>query len=1115
MARNVRATKEKSYLERLVFDTKLRGDFIWQYIGNMRIVMLLIVSILFLGIVSYLSIPRRLNPEIKISIVSVVTVLPGASPSDVESLVTIPIETSLQNISGIDTMSSQSKDNVSVITLQFLSSVSQDKAKNDVQSAVDGISTLPKDAQAPSVKAFDFEDQPIWTFALSADELPSLMRFADTLKKNIENTPKIDRVTVNGFESQEVGVIVHPDKLRDYSINPAVLAGIVKSNIISYPAGILDTGSNSFSLTIDPQITSLEDIRALRIPVGNGTVALGDIATVVERSASDQRPSYLGTAKDAGKRVVTFNVYKSGTANIDEAAKAAHDTVDTTLRPYGNRFTVTSVTDTAALIDKQFFNLLDEFKSTILLVFACLFIFLGLRQAIIASVTVPLTFLAGFVFMRYLGMSINFLSMFAFLLALGLLVDDTIVTVSAMTSYFRSGKFTPQETGRMVWRDTIVPIWSTTITTIWSFVPLLLSTGIIGEFIKPIPVVVTVTMICSTAIAVLITLPFMIFILKPSVPGRVAVLGKLLAFIAVSGLFIAILHTNPMFPLLALTYIALLFVARIVIGPLGAILRRGAARYPWMASLQGKLKQYTDNGIISIDVLSRKYHWLISKILSSKKSRRFVLFGIIFYALWAFALLPMGFVKSEFFPKEDNDTMFVNLELPQGATTENTTRESLTLLDELRKTQETQFVTDDVGAAMSNMGAGGSGDNTAMFTLHLTPKESRHVSSVTIAESVRQKFATYPRGTVTVVEESGGPPAGADLQIKLLGDDLGQLNTYADTIVAHLKQQQGVTDVGKSIKPGTSKLVFVPDTLQLSRYGVTVDALGLWLRSFASGLTLSDAKFENNTREKKDIVFSFDGAGESPELLGTISVPTSQGMVPLLSLGTLTLKNNPTVITRESGKRTISVSATVRPGFNTAEKNAELQKFVGGMNFANGYSTKTGGVNDENAKSVTAILQAMGLAFILILVTMVLQFQSYRQAALVLLVIPLAVSSDFFIFALTGTPLSFPALIGILSLFGIVVTNSMFIVDKININLRQGMPFVEAIADSGSSRMEPIILTKLCTVLGLLPITFANALWRGLGGAIIAGLLMASSIMLLFIPVVYYEWYKGEYGIKE
>lgn len=151
----------------------------------------------------------------------------------------------------------------------------------------------------------------------------------------------------------------------------------------------------------------------------------------------------------------------------------------------------------------------------------------------------------------------------------------------------------------------------------------------------------------------------------------------------------------------------------------------------------------------------------------------------------------------------------------------------------------------------------------------------------------------------------------------------------------------------------------------------------------------------------------------------------------------------------------------------------------------------------------------MAVAFILILVTMVLQFQSYRQALIVLLVIPLAVSSVFVVFALTGTPISFPALIGILSLFGIVVTNSMFIVDKININLQEGMPFKEAIADAGASRLEPIILTKLNTILGLLPITLSNPLWRGLGGAIISGILLASFIMLLFIPAVYYSWFGG------
>ncbi|MBI1862539.1 efflux RND transporter permease subunit, partial [Candidatus Microgenomates bacterium] len=193
-----------------------------------------------------------------------------------------------------------------------------------------------------------------------------------------------------------------------------------------------------------------------------------------------------------------------------------------------------------------------------------------------------------------------------------------------------------------------------------------------------------------------------------------------------------------------------------------------------------------------------------------------------------------------------------------------------------------------------------------------------------------------------------------------------------------------------------------------------------------------------------------------------------------------------------------------------SEENQKLLTFVNQMNLPAGYTTKTGGVNEENQKSVQSILQAMLLSSILILITMVVQFQSFRKAIIVLMVIPLAVSSVFLAFALLGIPLSFPALIGVLSLFGIVVTNSMFIVDKINLNMREGMQYTEAIADAGASRLEPIILTKLTAVFGLLPITLADALWQGLGGAIISGLLVASSIMLFFIPVVYYIWMKKE-----
>jgi len=268
---------------------------------------------------------------------------------------------------------------------------------------------------------------------------------------------------------------------------------------------------------------------------------------------------------------------------------------------------------------------------------------------------------------------------------------------------------------------------------------------------------------------------------------------------------------------------------------------------------------------------------------------------------------------------------------------------------------------------------------------------------------------------------------------------------------------------------------------------------------------------ESGDNQKTDIVLRMDTGTAEVEKLSQLSVTNPSGKsISLLSIGRFVPKVSPTSITRENFSRTISVAAAVRPGFSITTENKKLEDFAKTLDLPAGYEWKTGGVNEENAKSIQSILQAMVLSAILILITMVVQFGSFRQALIVLIVIPLAVSSVFLAYALTGTPLSFPSMIGILSLFGIVVTNSMFIVDKINLNRKEGMSFEESIADAGASRMEPIILTKLCTVFGLLPITLADPLWRGLGGAIISGLLVASTIMLLFIPVLYYSWMKPE-----
>jgi multidrug efflux pump subunit AcrB len=223
------------------------------------------------------------------------------------------------------------------------------------------------------------------------------------------------------------------------------------------------------------------------------------------------------------------------------------------------------------------------------------------------------------------------------------------------------------------------------------------------------------------------------------------------------------------------------------------------------------------------------------------------------------------------------------------------------------------------------------------------------------------------------------------------------------------------------------------------------------------------------------------------------------------------LEPNPTLITRENGKRTLSVTASVTPGHSVSQTNQTLEKYANSIKLAPGYSWTTGGANEQNQESVTSILQAMILSFLLIIVTMVVQFSSFRKALIVMLVIPLSISGVFIIFALTHTPLSFPALIGVLALFGIVVKNSILVVDKINNNLRVGMEYTESIVDGAVSRLEPIALTSFATIAGLIPITLSDPLWRGLGGAIIAGLTFSGTIMLFFIPVVYYYWFRSEY----
>jgi hydrophobic/amphiphilic exporter-1 (mainly G- bacteria), HAE1 family len=1111
-----------TYLKKLNFDPKLKDSLFAKYVQNTRLVLLIVILITAIGAVSYQNLPRVLNPQIDIPIVIVSTTLPGASPEDIEELVTVPVEDSVGSLQKVKTVTSTSQDSSSTVTLEFESGVDPEKAKSDVQSAVDGITDLPENAETPRVQKLDFENTPIWTFTLSSkDDYVSLVRFAKTLRDKLKDLPSIERVETAGLDNEEIQVLIKPERLATYGINPATLSQAINAATGSFPAGGISNENSTFVLSADPTVTTVEELRNLRISANGTSVQLSDIADIQKRTKPDTAASYIATKTQAPVETIRFDIYKTSTANVTEAIDDAHKLTDETVGGYENKFIVSSVQNSGEEIDKQFYDLVRDMSITVALVFITLFLFLGIRQAVVASTAIPLTFLITFIVMSMTGIELSFIAFFSFLLSLGLLVDDTIVVISALTAYYRTNKFTPLEAGLLVWRDFRTAIFTTTLNTVWAFIPLLLSSGIIGEFIRPIPIVVSTALLGSLLVALFITLPFIILLLKSKVPHRVTILLRVIGLMIIFAIFLAIAPKGPLFIPAILLFILNLFVyfqvRYLLFKKVKTRVDAKTAKSSEQAATRRPLSDYMNHGVISFDKVERKYRYILNAILSRQINRRKTVAIVIIFSLFSYMLLPLGFVKNEFFPKSDIAYLYISLEMPAGTNLTQTNKEALAILREVRNIPEAQFVTSTPRLSIDpGMGYAGASDNIALITVVLPPLHDRERTSIDIAQELREKYQDYQKGTISVVEVSGGPPAGSDLQIKLSGEDLTVLDSYATKLQDFLNKQPYAVNVAKSIKSGTSKIVFVPDHQKLLDAGITQDQLGLWLRTYASGFTLEkDAKLQEGTSESQDIMLRTASTPQTIEGVTSIFIPTQTGSVPLASLGSFELRANPTLITREDGKRTISVTAGVTPGTAPTEKIVDLEKFADSMGLPEGYSWATGGINEENERSVTSIIQAMGLSFFLIIVTMVLQFSSFRKAFIVMLVIPLSISGVFILFSLTRTPLSFPALIGTLALFGIVVKNSILIVDKINQNLKQDMEFKEAIIDGSESRLEPITLTTFATIAGLIPITISDPFWQGLGGAIMSGLFFSGTMMLFFIPTVYYLMFQNSEGKKK
>ncbi len=1076
------------------------------------------------GIISYRELPRESNPEVKIPIAVVSVAYPGAGPSDVEEFVTKKIEAELLSLKSIDTLASTSANSLSITTINFDSNENLDDAIRRVRDTLANIEAeLPEDATAPIISEISFDDQPILTIALtgSHDEF-TLRENAETLGKELEKIPGVREVQLSGGDIKEFSIEYDLEKLSLYNISLARANQAIQSINSSFPSGNFQGTQFSYPIRSDARFFTIQELGS--IPVAHteegAIIRLQDIASIESRPV--ERAIYSRISLDGSDPApsVTIDIVKKSGSSILGVAEAAKTTIDRLTPSFGDGMRAEITVDFSEDIKRDFKQLSHDFLLTVSLVMITLFLIVGLKEAIIAGIAIPLVFFATFSVMLATGTSLNFLSLFSLLLALGLLVDDAIVVVSATKQYLRSGKFTPEEAVLLVLRDFKVVLLTTTLATTFAFLPLLLSSGIIGQFIKSIPITVSVTLISSLLIAIMINHPLAATFERIRFTTNMFRLS-VFASLSLMGVSVFLPQGIARFAGIAMGLAFLVVLLRFRFFKNGKKLLEAndelvKAERESDDLIKTKLRmQGTDDhslgdrllhGYIRFDPVILLYERMLRSVLRTRRRAWTTVLGTLGLFLVSASFPVLGIVRTEFFPASDERLLFVNISATPGFKLDETDAIARKAEHVLLKYPDIRNFSTIVGKPGLSQNAA---DNTprnstdvASITVRLSDPEERDIPSYDLATQIRNDMGSIQDATISVESLQGGPPSGAAFEARISGDDADTLDRIARDLRDILSSIPNVTDIDTSIKEAPAEYVFILDPVRLELFDLDAIAVGSTLRAAVSGIEVTTV-IENDD-EVKVIARIHSRSVDTLEDLRSLEVMNKKGVpISLREVSTIELRPSVSAIKRLDGKRVITLTSGVEGNANPQDILSSFQEKVAKeYDLPDGYTLAYGGQNEENEKSVQSILRAMLIAAALIISTLVIQFNSFRKAIMVLVTLPLALIGVFIGLAVFGVPLSFPGLIGILALFGIVVKNAIILVDKIRLNHAVGIPFEEGIIDAGKSRFEAIVITSICTILGILPITLSNDLWRALGSAVIFGLAFSSFLTLFIIPAL-------------
>jgi len=1091
-------------------------------IDNRTSVYVLAILISILGMMNYYFIPKEQFPQVVIPYIIVSTPYPGTSPEDIENLVTRPIEKQLKSIADVKNVTSNSVPDFSSIIVEFDPSLSIETAKQRVRDAVDkSKSDLPTDLpEDPSIMDVDISAMPVMYLNISGNyDLNKLKHYAEIAQDRIEGLKEITRVEIVGALDREIQINADIFKMQAAKVTFGNIEQAVAMENLTISGGSLVNNGVRNTVRIKGQFTDVQTIKDIVVHSSSGAfVKLSDIAEV--KDSFKEQESF---ARLDGKNVITLNVIKKNGANLLDASDQIVEIVaDLKEREFPKGMDITITGDQSL----QTRNTLEELNNTIIigfiLVTIVLMFFMGFTNAFFVGLSVPLSMFVAYLIIPGLGFTMNMMVMFAFIFALGIVVDDAIVVIE---NTHRLHRFNPDINiaAKKAAGEVFLPILSGTLTTLAPFFPLAFWPGIVGQFMHYLPVTLIITLFASLFVAYVFNPVFAVSFMKHEYDQEFqkgSGWKKLRTIMIVMLAFAGVFYATGVYGLanfLVFGVLMILFFHFILKKMITGFQEK---TWPWIMGI---------------------YERQLRMIL---KGARPIYILVAMIALFFVTIFITGVVKPTvlFFPDSDPNNIYVYVKMP-GGTDQNVT-DSITSIAEERVYKVMGKNNPDVESIISNVTIGaeeqgfvsgtGTPFNKGKVSINFIEHKLRStgISTTEYLEILRKEVKDIPGAEISVDKDANGPPTGKPINIEITSENLGNLVTDAYAFRDYLKSMNipGVEELKTDFEMNSPEIIIQIDRDRAQRLGISTGQIGMEIRTALYGKEISKLKQEEDEypimlRYKKVTRDNIDALVN----LEITYRDMNSGMlrsIPLSTVAKIDYTSSYAGIKRLDQKRVITVYSNVLSGYSANDIVPIIKREAKNFTLHEGTNIKLTGEQDDQAETVAFLLKAMIIAIGAIFFILITQFGSVSKSLIILSEVIFSI-----IGVLLGVMLFRMDLVimmtglGVVALGGIVVRNGILIVEFIDAKIAEGMPTRRAIIEGGKTRMTPVILTATATMLGLVPlavglnINFATmftelnphiyfggdnvAFWGPLAWSIIFGLSFATFLTLMFVPALY------------